>query len=60
MEQIWIRILRMDSELNSTMVSISEIFSNSNQAVSSDYIGQMLRAMHEDNVNVEGYTGWFC
>ena len=23
-----------------------------------DYIGQMHRAMTEDNVNVEGYTGW--
>ena len=35
-------------------------FWNWNQAISSDYIGQMHRAMIEDNVNVEGYTGWFC
>jgi len=32
--------------------------SNQQKLYFSDYIGQMHRAMTEDNVNVEGYTGW--
>ena len=56
MEQILIQILKMDLELNFTMVSISNIFRQT-KMIFLDYIGQMHRAMMEDNVNVEGYTG---
>ena len=35
------------------------MFFETNKVLFADYIGQMHRAMLEDNVNVEGYTGWF-